>query len=758
MFVELNLSEYDSAIEPLLLECVLTMATENHESFVFKITGMDCAEEVSTLKREISPLLGGEEHCSVDLLNSKLTVKKTNATLKVEDVICAIEKTGMKASLWEKSSLQLTFYERNTKLILTLIGILFLMLGFLVHGLLHGGISHAFIEGGTGARHHFPWISILFYSISILTGGWFIFPKALFSLKKLRPDMNLLMTVAVLGSIVLGEWLEAGTVTVLFAISLLLESWSVERARRAIQSLLNLAPNEVHVLKPNGQEDMRLAQNVQRGETFIIKPGERIPLDGVILKGVGEVNQAPITGESLPVQKKVGDLVFAGTINGNSTMEILCEKTADDSTLSTIIRLVGEAHAQRAPSEQWVEKFAKFYTPVVMAMAFLVMVIPPLFFSAAWSECVYRALVLLVIACPCALVISTPVSIVAALTAAAKRGVLIKGGKFIEIPAVLRAIAFDKTGTLTKGELKVAKVNPFHEYSETELLEIASSIESQSEHPIAKAIVLDAKLKGITIVPAQHYLAIQGKGATATLKNKSFWLGSHRYLEEKGQENDAVHKQLDELSQGGHTVVVIGNDDHVCGYIALSDTIKPEAKPVIENLHKLGIQHTVMLTGDNQGTAELISSKVGIDHLFAELLPQDKVKKMDELVSKYTFVAMVGDGVNDAPAMARSNLGIAMGVSGSDAAIESADIALMTDDLMKIPWLISHSKRTLAIIRQNIMFSLLVKAMFMLLTFLGHASLWTAIAADTGASLLVVFNGLRLLGDPNTNSIHIKVN
>lgn len=721
------------------------MNSNSKSNHVFKIEGMDCAEEIAILKRELSPIVGGEEYLFFDLLNAKLSIKGSEKPVAQLELINAIEKTGMHAIPWGAPKEERTFFEKYGKLIFTSISVASILAGFFLHAFLHSGFGHAFMAGDTGEEHTFPLASIMLYGLSIVFGSWFIFPKALNSIKNLRPDMNLLMTVAVIGAALIGEWLEAATVTVLFSFSLLLESWSVERARRATKALLDLAPDTARVLKDDGNEIVVKASEVNVGQIFIVKTGERIPLDGVVIKGNSDVNQAPITGESIPVSKKTGDQVFSGTINGSGVLEVRCEKSSENSTLSNIIRLVSEAHEQRAPSEQWVERFAKVYTPAVMVLALLVLVVPPLFFSGGWNEWLYRALTLLVIACPCALVISTPVSIVAALTAAAKNGVLVKGGKFIELPAHIKAIAFDKTGTITKGELSVKSIAAFNDHTEDDLLRIASAIEVRSEHPIAKAVVLHAKSKNILVKAAEHYIAIQGKGATAQIDDKKYWLGSHRYLEEKGQESAEVHDQLEKLTKSGHTVVVIGTDEHVCGFISLSDTLRSESKGVIANFHSLGIKHTVMLTGDNRGTAELISSKVGIDQFFSELLPEDKVKKVEELVREHKVVAMIGDGVNDAPAMARSSLGIAMGVAGSDAAIESADIALMTDDLSKVPWLIKHSKKALRIIRQNITFSLAVKAVFVVLTFAGHSSLWAAIAADMGASFIVIFNGLRLL-------------
>jgi Cd2+/Zn2+-exporting ATPase len=561
----------------------------------------------------------------------------------------------------------------------------------------------------------------------------------------MRPDMNLLMVVAILGATAIGDWFEASTVAFLFALSLALEAWSVGRARRAVAALMNLAPPVARLVFENGGEEEVPPDRVPLGHHFLVRPGERIPLDGRVVRGASDVNQAPITGESVPVPKTPGQEVFAGTINGDATLTIECTKPAEETTLAHIIRLVGEAQARRAPSELWVDRFARVYTPTVMAIAFAVMVIPPLFFGGTWQEWFYRSLVLLVIACPCALVISTPVSIVAALAASARNGVLIKGGLYVEAPARLAAIAMDKTGTLTEGTPTVVEVVPLSGHDENELLERAAALEARSTHPLARAILAHAHKRGITIRPAEDCQITQGKGATGRFNGQDYWLGSHRHLEERRQETEEVHRRLEALSAAGRTVVVVGNASHVCGFIALADTVRPEAKQTLQSLRDAGVKHIVMLTGDNRGTAEAIAREVGVDEVHADLLPADKVNAVEDLVAKYGRVAMVGDGVNDAPALGRATLGIAMGSAGSDAAIEVADIALMSDDLSKLPWLIRHSRRTLAVIRQNIGFSLAVKVLFVILTFVGYSSLWAAIAADTGASLLVIFNALRLL-------------
>jgi Cd2+/Zn2+-exporting ATPase len=585
----------------------------------------------------------------------------------------------------------------------------------------------------------------LLYVGATIAGAWYVAPKAWRALVRLRPDMNLLMMVAVVGAVLIGELLEGATVAFLFAVSLALEAWSVGRARRAIAALMSLTPETARVLRPAGREVLLNAHAVPVGATIVVKPGDKFPLDGKIVRGETTVNQAPITGESMPVAKSPGSEVFAGTINQDGAVEFVATRPAEDTTLSRIIRMVGDAQSRRSPSEQWVEKFARYYTPAVMFLAIAVMALPPLLFGGSWSQWFYQGLVLLVIACPCALVISTPVSIVSALASAARHGVLIKGGPYVELPARLAAVAMDKTGTLTEGHPEVQEVIPFSGHNQREVLELAAAIELRSEHPLAQAIVRRADAEGIHPAVAGGFQAIKGRGATAQWKGQTVWIGSHRQLEERGQETAEIHERLEKVAASGMSVVVVGNDEHVCGLIAVGDRIRANAARAVADLRQAGIEHIVMLTGDNRGTGEAIGRQAGVDEVQAELLPEDKVRAVEDLVGRYRHVAMVGDGVNDAPAMARASLGIAMGAVGTDAALETADIALMSDDLSRLAWLVHHSKRTLTVIRQNIFASLAVKAVFVALTFLGQASLWAAIAADMGASLLVIFNGLRLL-------------
>ena len=721
---------------------------KNETSCTLSISGMDCAEEVSVLKREIGPLVGGKQNLTFDILKGQMTVL---LAADLDGIVRAVQKTGMGATLVRPAASDVSgasrpsWWVKNGRMTLTIASGVLTVVAFALHYALAGGWAEVLGSEGLGKTHLVPLPVRAVYLLAVLAGIYLVLPKAFFSLKRFRPDMNLLMAVAVCGAIGIGEWFEAATVAFLFSLSLTLESWSVGRARRAIEKLLDLAPAMIRVIQPDGQVKEIAATSVALGTQFVVRPGERIALDGEVVKGVSEVNQALITGESLPVGKEPGAGVFAGTVNGSGTLEVRSTKAAGDTTLAHIIRLVGEAQQNRAPSEQWVDRFARYYTPAVMVAAIAVLVVPVLLLGKPFEPWLYQALVLLVIACPCALVISTPVSVVAALAAAASNGVLVKGGAHMETPSRLRAIAMDKTGTLTEGRPAVMQVIAMNGHSEVELLERAAAMEMHSDHPLAKAIVEYTDAKGIRPRPAEEFSITPGKGATARWNGKEYWLGSHRLLEERGQETPVVHDEIESLARTGRTVVVIGNETHVCGFIAPADRIRTESATAVAELRAAGIEHVVMLTGDNRGTAEVIGRETGVAEIRADLLPADKLEAIGELVSRYKDVAMIGDGINDAPALSRATLGIAMGAAGSDTAMEAADVALMSDDLSKVPWLIRHSRRMMGIIRTNITLSLVVKAVFVVLTMLGHASLWAAIAADMGVSLLVIFNALRLL-------------
>lgn len=709
---------------------------------------MDCADEVAILRRAIEPMVKAPERLSFDILRGKMNVEPGAPAVTEAELSAAVARTGMRAEIWRDEKASVTdagFWQRSGRTVLMIASGVLAATAFGLHASEEGVLGALGSEGTGMSESAVPPVALTLYVVGILSGGWHIAPRALAAVGRLRPDMNLLMTIAVIGAASIGEWFEAAVVTFLFAFSLALESWSVGRARRAVEALMAIAPPTARVLDDKGAVTETKAEDVAVGAMILVKPGDRIPLDGTVRRGTSHVNQAPITGESMPVEKAPPADVFAGTVNGDGALEVEVTRLVGETTLAQIIRMVEEAQSRRAPSEQWVDRFAQVYTPVVFGAAILIAIVPPLGGGGDFGTWLYRSLVLLVIGCPCALVISTPVSIVASLAAAAKAGVLVKGGTFIEAPAKLRAVALDKTGTLTKGEPQVVDVKAMADHTEDELLRVMGAIEAHSDHPLARAIVSHVQAKGITLPPAAEVQSVQGRGVTARFDGKRYWLGSHRYLQELNQETPELQTQLEELSSAGRTVVVMGTDDHVCGFITLSDAVRPESIAAIKALHAAGVEHIVMLTGDNKPTAERIAREVGIEEVRAELLPADKVAAIEELVKRFQYVAMIGDGVNDAPAMGRATIGMAMGAAGSDAAIEAADVALMSDDLSRLPWLIRHSRRTMSIIRQNVALSLGVKAVFVVLTLGGFASLWAAIGADMGVSLVVIANALRLL-------------
>ncbi|MBL7648429.1 MAG: heavy metal translocating P-type ATPase [Candidatus Hydrogenedentes bacterium] len=708
-----------------------------------KIDGMCCAEEIATLKRALEGIVP-EETLSFDLLNGRLAAEGGEAA--ADSIINAVNKTGMRAVRWSdhvaRQQAGESFWKRYGRVICAGLSAAAIAVGFLIHTTAAG--LHAAFSGGEGAN--VPVVTIAAYAVAVLSGGWFVFPKAWYAARALRPDMNLLMVTAVIGAGLIGEWFESATVSFLFAVALLLESWSVGRARKAIGALMDLAPAKARFICPNdGDIEEKPVAQVPLGVTVLVRPGERIPLDGIVTKGTTTINQSPITGESVPVTKVSGDVVFAGTINEDGAIEFKATSAADDTTLARIVRMVEEAQQRRAAAEQWVEKFARYYTPAMMLLALLVALLPPLVLGATWTPWFYQALVMLVIACPCALVISTPVSIVAGLSCAARHGVLIKGGAYLEAPARLRAIALDKTGTLTQGKPDVQRIAPMNGHTEAELLERAAALEMGSGHPLARAVLARARAAGITPAAAEDFQSLQGRGAEGRIGGRDFWIGSHNLMHEKGAETPEIHDTALAMEDAGHSVIAIGNDDHVCGLISVGDAVRAASATSVKAMKAAGIEHVAMLTGDNEGTARAVATLSGVDSFQSELLPEGKVEALRTLMREFKYVAMVGDGVNDAPAMAEATLGIAMGAMGTDVAIETADIALMSDDLSKIAWLIRHSRRTLFIIKQNIAIALGLKLMFIALAMAGVATLWMAIAADMGASLLVIFNGLRLL-------------
>lgn len=595
------------------------------------------------------------------------------------------------------------------------------------------------------------WLQTTAFAIATLAGGLLVFPAAWKALLSRRLDMNVLMTVAVAGAWIIGEHGEAAAVVFLFSLSELLESWAATRARRAVQALMELSPPTAIVIGSDGTERETAVVDIAIGTEIRIRSGSRVPLDGEVISGNSSVDQAPISGESVPVEKSPGDPVFAGTVNQEGSLTVRVTKTAGDSTLARIIQLVGEAEEQKPPTQRWVDRFASIYTPLVFTIAIMIAIIPPLLMGQAWSPWIYRSLVLLVIACPCALVIATPVSIVSGLTALARRGVLVKGGIYLEAVGKLQALAVDKTGTITQGKPEVVGIFPLGNLAVDEILRRAAEINTHSEHPLAMAIVTAARTRNVAFDSAAEYVSITGQGAQATVDGHPHFIGNHKMAHEAGVCSPEIEAILSGIEAKGQSLAVLGHLPHgdckgeVLGIIAIADTLRPEVIEALRKIHEAGVQKVIMLSGDNQRTASAIAKQAGIDEAIGDLMPDQKVDHVKKLVAQYTHVGMIGDGVNDAPALAIASVGFAMGAIGSDTAIETADIALMKDDLTKVAEAILVGKRALRIIRFNVTFALAVKALFIILAFAGTAGLWLAILADTGATLLVILNSLRLL-------------
>ena len=579
--------------------------------------------------------------------------------------------------------------------------------------------------------------------LAVVACGVTTYKKGWVAISNGNLNINALMSIAVTGALALGQWPEAAMVMVLFTIAELIEAKSLDRARHAIAGLVQLTPETASVQQPDGSWQLTEAQAITVGNLVRIKPGERIGLDGEIVHGRSSVNQAPITGESLPVDKVEGDAVFAGTINQSGSFDYRVTAAANNTTLARIIHAVEEAQGAKAPTQRFVDQFARVYTPIVFALALLVAVVPPLLMDGSWHDWIYKALVLLVIACPCALVISTPVTIVSGLAAAARRGILIKGGVYLEEGRKLVWLALDKTGTITHGKPVQTDFELCAGVDAATCRRLAASLAGRSDHPVSQAVAQAADHDGIGRETVEAFEALPGRGVRGVIGGQAYSLGNHRLAHELGLCSSALEARLDGLERQGKTVVVLIDDRQVLALFAVADTVKESSRAAIAELHQLGVR-TVMLTGDNTHTAEAIASEVGIDQARGNQLPEDKLQAIESLEAD-GVVGMVGDGINDAPALARAGIGFAMGAMGTDTAIETADVALMDDDLRKIPHFIRLSRATHAVLVQNIVLALGIKAMFLVLTLMGLGTMWMAVFADVGASLLVVGNGLRLL-------------
>jgi len=703
---------------------VTCTACEQHAETTFRVDGLCCLEEVSLIERRFKHLKGLEEF-NADILAQKLHVKYDAAKLSATAIAAAVADAGMSAWLEHEEPVEAA--QPNTRYALLAICAAAFGVGLVLD--LLGGFEAA---------------AIVLFAVALAAGVPSTARRAWHAIRLGSLDINVLMIIAATGAVILGEWSEAAAVVFLFAVAQALESRTLDRARQAVRALMDLAPSDVVVRDLMGERTVNIDQ-VKPGAVIVVKPGGKVPLDGVVVGGASAINQAPVTGESLPIDKARGDNVFAGTINGRGALEIQVTRVRRDSTLARIIHLVEKAQAQRAPSQTFVERFARIYTPAVIVLAATLAIGPPLLAGADWESWIYRALVLLVVSCPCALVISTPVSVVAALAGAARKGVLIKGGVHLERAAAIQCLAFDKTGTLTRGQPQVTDVRALDGVAPRGIVALAAAVEQRSEHPIARSIVDHAGTLGVQVPPATDVTALAGLGAEGIVEGERVVVGNHRLFEDRQLCSPAVHEHLVPADERGQTAVLVAREGTPVGVLMVADPPRDTAADTVSLLKRRHVKSVVMLTGDSKATAARIAGEVGVDDVRAELLPQDKVSAVEDLKRRHGVVAMVGDGINDAPALAAADVGIAMGAAGSDAALETADIALMADDLLKIPYTLRLSRATVRNIKVNLGISLVLKAAFVIAAAAGVATLWMAILADTGATMIVVANALRLL-------------
>lgn len=696
----------------------------------FHIPTMDCAVEENEIAQALSNVSGIN---SLRFQSGARTLTIDAADEVLESALEAIRKAGFKPQKFTTGSgkqLESSTFTVQRELLRLLLAL----------ALAIGAETLAYFAPDTLL---FKGVGMLVASVAIALAGISTYQKGLFALRHGRLNINALMSVAVTGAFVIGQWPEAAMVMALYAIAELIEAKSVDRARNAVKDLLALSPDIAEIFDgAHGHWHTVPAVDVELESIVRVKPGERIPLDGLITSGSSTINQAPITGESIPVDKEVGDFVFAGTVNQRSTLEFRTTATAPNTTLARIIHTIEQAQNSRAPIQRLVDRFASVYTPAVFALALLVAVVTPWLLGWSWSQAVYKALVMLVISCPCALVISTPVTIVSGLTNAARRGILIKGGVYLEEARNLRVIAMDKTGTITEGKPRLVATDILSpNISEQQIRQWAVSLAAHSDHPVSRAIARDL---GATAIQIENFTVITGRGTQANIAGKAVTLGNHSLMHELGLCNPSIETKLQTHETAGHTVTMLASNEHVLAIFAVADTIRETSREAVKALHQLGLV-TALLSGDNQKTTEAIGAQVNIDDARGNLLPDEKLEAIQKLEKRYGPAAMVGDGINDGPALAKAHIGIAMGAAGTDTAMEAADIVIMNDDLRRIADTISLSRKTYKVLWQNIILALGIKGVFMVLAVMGVATMWMAVFADTGASLLVVANGLRML-------------
>lgn len=722
-----SLSPVEQALKAIGMQAVRMDQASAEQTTKLSIAKMDCPTEETLIRNKLGTVAGVAD-LDFNLMQRTLSVRHANQVLP--DVLVALQALGFEAQVVDMaevaspSAAPVTTPTNWWPLGISL-------------------VTASAAEAVYWLHNGNHWSVVVLALVAVFTGGLSTYKKGWIALKNRNLNMNALMSIAVTGAMLIGHWPEAAMVMVLFALAEVIEAKSLDRARNAIRGLLDLTPEQATVQQADGTWREVGAKQITIGARVRVKPGERIALDGEVLEGRSAVNQAPITGESLPVEKSPGDSVFAGTINESGSFEYRVTALANNSTLARIIHAVEAAQGSRAPTQRFVDQFARWYTPVVFGVAIAVALLPPLFMGAAWLDWIYRALVLLVVACPCALVISTPVSIVSGLAAAARHGILIKGGVYLEEGRKLRWLALDKTGTITHGKPAQTDFVTWGNALASDSRSIAASLAARSDHPVSKAVAQAAQTDGVALLDVAEFNALPGRGVQGQINGATYHLGNHRMLEELGQCTPELEQRIAALETAGKTVVMLVGAKGVHGLFAVADTIKDSSKRAIAELHALGI-NTVMLTGDNPHTAQAIAAQAGIDRAQGNQLPDDKLREVEQL-SRNGKVGMVGDGINDAPALARADIGFAMGAAGTDTAIETADVALMDDDLRKIPTFVRLSRATAQVLMQNIVLALGIKAVFLVLTFTGHATMWMAVFADMGASLLVVGNGLRLL-------------
>jgi len=698
---------------------------------VFFIENMDCSAEEQLIRKKLNGFTGIGS-LSFDLINRTLTVEHD-----AEDsgaVLSALQEIGMKVSEKKpgaesgKKTSGLRAVPPRERALLAFSGLAALT-------------AEIFVWAG-GAENSAPVITLAL--LSIASGGYDTIKKGWLAVKNLTVNINFLMILAVAGAAVLGKWTEAAVVIFLFALSELIESLSLDHARNSIRGLMAMKPERARIRDAEGNWKEVPAGEVKRGTAVTVRPGERIPLDGTVISGHSSVNQAPITGESMPVEKKTGDKVFAGTVNGTGLLEFRVTAENSETTLARIIRSVQEAQSQRAPTQRFIDSFARYYTPAVVVFALITALVPPLVSGGQFGLWLYRGLVILVISCPCALVISTPVTVVSGLAAAAKHGILVKGGLHLENGRKLKAIALDKTGTLTAGRPEVTDTAAFNGYSEKEILRLAAAVDSVSEHPAAAAIRAKWAETGETLPEPENFQALTGRGASAVVEGKKYYVGNKRMTEESGAAyTGPEEKEFSRIEKEGRTAVAVISEGKIIGLIGIGDTVRESGAEAVKRLKKLGIR-PVLLTGDNQITADAVAARAGIEDARGNLLPEDKLSAIDVMLRDFGKVGMAGDGINDAPALAKATVGFAMGAAGTDTAIETADVALMDDDLRKLPDFIKISRDTVDILTENIIIAVGIKVLFLALAFSGAATLFMAVFADVGTSLMVIFNGLRM--------------